>query len=43
MKIYVGRKIPYYAKITWAEKMNIAWVATFRWEEILEILVEISK
>ena len=40
---YVGRKIHYYVKITWAEKMNIAWVATFRWEEILEILVEISK
>ena len=43
MQSYVGRKIHYYVKITWAEKMNIAWVATFRWEEILEILVEISK
>ena len=40
MQIHVGRKIHYHVKITWAEKMNIAWVATFGWEEIL---VEISK
>ena len=40
MQIYVGRKIHHYAKMTWAEKMNIACVAKFRWEEIL---VEMSK